>query len=188
MIQCSESTEPIILDGCITVMSFNILAQCYTHQFLAEGTPKGVLDWETRAPKIINEITRYSPDIVCLQECDRWDNFMAPEMERHGYSGTFKIRTGGREDGVAILWKQDTFELHSSESIEYGMFGGVGLVVCLSRKIPHAASHEPLESSRTEMKISIANTHLYWNSKEMEYILLRQAQMFLLHAAQVSWL
>ncbi len=56
-------------------------------------------------------------------------------------------------------------------------------MVCLSPfTLPGVA---PELSENAGNQISIANTHLFWNP-EFEYLKLRQAQMFLHRAAQVS--
>ena len=147
------------LEGCFSVMSFNMLAQCYTRsEYFPSVNPKAALKWKNRGPMIINEIIQYTPDIVCLQECDDWHDFVAPEMERHGYLGVIKVKTDGKKDGVAVLWRKDKFVFRSSDSIEYGIRSGVGLVVCLSPvTTPGIAPEQQGENGN----ISIANTHLF---------------------------
>ncbi len=104
--------------------------------------------------------------------CPRWK----------GYLGIIKLKTDGKKDGVAILWKKDKFVLRNSDLIEYGIRGGVGLVACLS----HVTTPEVAPEQRSEHSgnVSIANTHLFWNP-EFEYLKLLQSQMFLHCAAQL---
>jgi mRNA deadenylase 3'-5' endonuclease subunit Ccr4 len=53
------------LEGCFTVLSFNMLAQCYTRsEFFPSVNPQDDLQGEYRGPMIIKEITQYNPDIV----------------------------------------------------------------------------------------------------------------------------
>ena len=173
------------LEGSIAVMSFNILAQCYTRsEFFPNVNPKAALKWKNRGPLIIKEIVQYSPDIVCLQECDSWDDFMLPGLDSHGYTGVFKQKTDGKQDGVAILWKKEMFLLKESDPIEYGIRNGVGLVVSLTLAPISGANDGPSDKA-SEQTVVVANTHLFWNP-EVEYIKLRQAQIFLQRAAQVG--
>ena len=162
-------------------MSFNMLAQSYTHsQFSSHVIHENALEWKNRSPLIIKEIVQYSPDVLCLQECDSWQDFISPEMDRHGYEGVFKQKTDGKKDGVAILWKKDRFKLEESDAVEYGIRTGVGLIVSLSAVSPSAAQ----EDSRDDAVV-FATTHLFWDPA-VEFIKLRQSQMFLCRASQVG--
>eukprot|EP00960_Hanusia_phi_P058513 763912-Hanusia_phi.AAC.3 len=151
-------------------MSFNMLAQCYTRsEFFPNVQPKAELKWNRRGPKIVDEILRYSPDIVCLQECDCWSDFMLPRMQSNGFVGIWKQKTG-KKDGVAILWKTEKFKMLNHESVEYNLKGGVGIIAVLQ---PNSAS-----GGDAPPALCVANTHLFWNP-EMEYVKLKQAQLYL---------
>ena len=53
---------------CISVMTFNILAQCYTRSdFFPSVNPKAALKWKNRSPKIVGNLL--SPS--CLYLCVR---------------------------------------------------------------------------------------------------------------------
>jgi mRNA deadenylase 3'-5' endonuclease subunit Ccr4 len=174
--------DPNHLAGSISVMSFNILAQCYTRsEFFPSVNPKAALKWKNRGPKIVQEIAQYNPDVVCLQECDSWNEFISPELEPHGYTGVFKQKTDGKQDGVAILWKKDRFVLQESDPIEYGIRTGVGLIVSLSPVSSAASTAETSDNA-----IVFANTHLFWDP-EVEFIKLRQSQILLARAYQVPY-
>ena len=61
-----------------------------------------------------------SPDVVCLQEVDRFD-FFEDELRKHGYRGIFKEdpwspcrKFGAPNDGVAIFYKTSKLELVGS--------------------------------------------------------------------------
>ena len=76
----------------ISIMTFNVLAQCYTRsEFFPSVSPKAALKWKNRGPKIVEEIIRYSPDVVCLQEVDAYTEFFEPELSAHNYSGSFDL-------------------------------------------------------------------------------------------------
>jgi len=48
-------------------MTYNVLSDKYASAQTYAYTPSWVLNWESRSKKIIKEILKYSPDIVCLQ-------------------------------------------------------------------------------------------------------------------------
>ena len=147
-----------------------MLAQCYTRsEFFPNVQPKAELKWNRRGPKIVDEILRYSPDVVCLQECDCWDDFLLAKMQSNGFFGIWKQKSG-KKDGVAILWKTEKFNLIRQDSVEYNLKGGVGIMAMLQPK--------PDVGQDTSPGFCVANTHLFWNP-EMEYIKLKQAQIYL---------
>ena len=167
------------LGQCVSVMTFNVLAQCYTRsEFFPSVSPKAALKWKNRAPKIIEEIVQYSPDVVCLQEVDAFDDFFVPQLALHHYEGVWQKKSERKQDGVAIFWKTPRFALAARDHIEFGLKDGVGLVVCLNRDGCGALGGQP-------RSLCVANTHLFWNPK-MEYIKLSQAQMYLRHAADFA--
>lgn len=114
---------------------------------------------------------RYSPDIVCLQEVDAFNDFLQPELEKHQYTGIWKKKTGAKQDGVAIFWKAQHFSLGAHDHVEYHLKDGVGLFVCLQ--------------NQEGRKLCVANTHLFWNPA-MEFIKLAQSEMYLNRAAQFA--
>ena len=114
------------------------------------------------------EIVRYSPDVVCLQEVDAFSDFLEPELAKHDYAGVWQKKTERKQDGVAIFWKAQNFVLEAREHCEYQLKDGVGLFVRLNHK-----GGKP---------ICVANTHLFWNPA-MEYIKLFQSEIYLNRAA-----
>jgi len=50
--------------------------------------PDGALAWSTRAFRILEEIVRHAPDVVCLQEVDRFP-FLWRYLSPLGYVGRF---------------------------------------------------------------------------------------------------
>ena len=45
-----------------------------------------VLDWSSRRWRVVEEILRHQPDLVCLQEVDHY-NFISAALASTGYSG-----------------------------------------------------------------------------------------------------
>ncbi|EOD12147.1 hypothetical protein EMIHUDRAFT_213941 [Emiliania huxleyi CCMP1516] len=154
-------------------MCWNMLAQCYTRsEYFPSVSPKSALKWKHRGPAIVAEVQRLAPDVVALQEVDNWD-FMSSELGSAGYDGVRKGKTGGKKDGVAVLWKRALLRLAESEEVETDIKGGVGLLVRLE---PASAASDGGGS------FVVATTHLFWNP-QLEVLKLRQAELCLRRAA-----
>ena len=90
--------------------NYNLLADSlleHTNSKDEMKTNEEHLIWETRKPKILNELKALNSDIVCCQEFERDGKFIE-EMGKFGYDLAFKPRTGGIHcEGCAIFWKFD---------------------------------------------------------------------------------
>ncbi len=62
-----------------------------------------MLAWERRWALVEREVGALLPDVLCLQEVDRWEEVRAA-LAPLGYEGAYVQRTGGRGDGCATLW------------------------------------------------------------------------------------
>ncbi|KAL5975250.1 hypothetical protein ACLOJK_031929 [Asimina triloba] len=119
-----------------TVLSYNILADYLARDHrhrLYFHIPPFILDWEWRKKRILIELGLWSPDIMCFQEVDRFQD-LQEELQRQGYSGVwkrivkevvlvFQMRTGIPVDGCAIFWRTRRFKLLHEEHIEYDKLG-----------------------------------------------------------------
>jgi mRNA deadenylase 3'-5' endonuclease subunit Ccr4 len=65
-----EDEVKVVKDSEFTVMQWNILADMYSYS--ATCNPE-YLKWTYRGPLIVKEIEHHSPDIVCLEEVDRFE-------------------------------------------------------------------------------------------------------------------
>ena len=83
--------------------------------------PEAALDWRTRRFRMLEEIARHDPDIVCLQEVDHF-KFLRKSLARLGYIGHFLpkpdspclyLDDNSGPDGCAIFYKQDKFDMLS---------------------------------------------------------------------------
>lgn len=60
--------------------------------------PKVVLNFATRKVRILEEIVRNSPDIVALQEMDRYHDYFGPVLEHLGYESKWSCKlVSGRQ-------------------------------------------------------------------------------------------
>ncbi|KAG9451516.1 hypothetical protein H6P81_011481 [Aristolochia fimbriata] len=111
-----------------SVLSYNLLADIYANQVAHPQCPAWALSWEYRRQKLLREIICYKPDILCLQEVqsDHFENYLAPELIKHGYSAVYKkktseVYTGSQfvSDGCAICFRCDRFIKIKSYEIEF---------------------------------------------------------------------
>jgi len=156
----SERTD----DGAIRILQFNILARGLSSPPNNGGfilSPVASLHFEHyRKYRLLEEILRFHPDIVTLEELDQYDDFFQPLMNKFGYDSIFqpkldaptlgiwteimteKDRLGQipyNSDGSAIFWKRSGFEGVQSRSLNYSSKDGtphtqVGVVARLLNK------------------------------------------------------
>eukprot|EP00250_Pteridium_aquilinum_P016851 c23325_g1_i1 orf=89-1543(+) len=103
------------------VVSFNILGVDNANKHWRElywHIPSFIMEWNYRKRRILLELGLWSPDIICLQEVDRFED-LQNDLVQQGYEGVHKGRTGGSTDGCAIFWRTQKFDLLQMESIEY---------------------------------------------------------------------
>ncbi|KAL9307933.1 putative poly(A)-specific ribonuclease [Arabidopsis thaliana] len=62
--------------------------------------------WDNRSKEILDNITSFEADFICLQEVDEYISFFDRNMEAHGYTGIYFPRGEGyKRDGCAIFFK-----------------------------------------------------------------------------------
>ncbi|GKU95032.1 hypothetical protein SLEP1_g8446 [Rubroshorea leprosula] len=137
------------------VASYNILGDRNStkHKDLYPSVPSNYMKWDYRKRVICEELIGLDPDIICLQEVDRFFD-LRNTLQKAGYAGSYKRRTGDNVDGCAMLWKADKFRLLERESIEYKEFGLRDNVAQLS----------VFEMCKAESKrLVVGNIHVLYN-------------------------
>lgn len=78
----------------LRLMQFNILAQGLSSAPQFGGfvkTPRESLDWDGfRKFRVLDEVLRFEPDVVAMEEVDHFDDFFLPAMKHFGYDGLFQ--------------------------------------------------------------------------------------------------
>ncbi|XP_061344966.1 carbon catabolite repressor protein 4 homolog 3-like isoform X4 [Gastrolobium bilobum] len=107
-----------------TVASYNILADrnASQHSDLYVNVPSRYINWDRRRRIICDELFGWNPDIICLQEVDKYFE-LSNILVKAGYRGSYKRRTGDSVDGCAMFWKADKFRLLEGESIQFKDIG-----------------------------------------------------------------
>ncbi|XP_051252134.1 protein angel homolog 1 isoform X1 [Dicentrarchus labrax] len=166
-----------------TVMSYNILAQdlLEANQELYIHCPLEVLDWSYRCSLLLEEIRKWAPDILCLQEVqeNHYHEQLFPFLSQMGYTCVYKRRTGTKTDGCATCYRSSCFSEISVTTLEFFRpetelldRHNVGIVVLL----------QPVVTRGSEVKakgppLCVANTHLLFNPRRGDVKLAQLAIM-----------
>lgn len=176
-------------------MSYNLLADAYASEHatqLYSTVKRKALKWSFRAPRIIDEISHWNPDVVCMQEVDHYDDLVKP-LRRHGYEGTYLQRTGGRPDGLAVFWRPTRCEPISNRSIEFTKLGykdNVCQIIGMKLNQDTLMTSDDVENDKEEISecasncsrsgaaFVIANIHVLFNPKRGDIKLAQVKTMF----------
>ncbi|ONK65581.1 uncharacterized protein A4U43_C07F38560 [Asparagus officinalis] len=116
------------LSGTFTVLSYNILSDAYATSESYSYCPSWALSWTYRRQNLLREIIGYHADILCLQEVqsNHFDEFFAPELDKHGYQGLYKKKTSevyngnpNAVDGCATFFRRDKFSHVKKYEVEF---------------------------------------------------------------------
>jgi nocturnin len=79
--------------------------------------------WGYRCWRLLEEILldpESLPDVLCVQECDHYNDFFAPALQLFGFEGIYSPKVdspscsfGYHSDGVAVFWRTQTFRMLS---------------------------------------------------------------------------
>ncbi|XP_077212903.1 carbon catabolite repressor protein 4 homolog 1-like [Tasmannia lanceolata] len=114
--------------GTFTVLSYNILSEVYATSEQYSYCPSWALSWAYRRQNLLREIVGYHADILCLQEVlsDHFEEFFAPELDKHGYQALYKKKTAevysgsaSAIDGCAIFFRRDRFSHVKKYEVEF---------------------------------------------------------------------
>ncbi|KAF8396022.1 hypothetical protein HHK36_017634 [Tetracentron sinense] len=114
--------------GTFTVLSYNILADQYATNDIYSYCPSWALSWPYRRQNLLREIVGYRADILCLQEVqhDHFEEFLAPELDKHGYQALYKRKTAEvysgtayAIDGCATFFRRDRFSHVKKYEVEF---------------------------------------------------------------------
>ncbi|KAH1080510.1 hypothetical protein J1N35_020271 [Gossypium stocksii] len=155
-----ELQQPLASHDRFSVASYNILGDrnASKHKDLYLNVPSNYIRWGYRKRVLCEEIMRWNPDIICMQEVDKYLD-LRNTMEKAGYVGSYKRRTGDNVDGCATFWKPDKFRLLERESIEFKGFGLRDNVAQLS----------VFEMCRVESRrLVVGNIHVLYNPSRGE--------------------
>jgi len=164
----------------IRIFQWNILSQT-----LGSKNDKFVrcdplaLDWRTRRWKILEEIIRYDPDIVCLQEVDH-NRLIQRALGSIKYSGRFLAKpdspcihldSNNGPDGCAIYFKKRKFEKIRKTSRVLKVWGARSNQVVLSMILRHRDSGEEICVATTHLKAKLGDLQSSFRYEQSKDIL-----------------
>ncbi|KAG7668710.1 hypothetical protein Ndes2526B_g03664 [Nannochloris sp. 'desiccata'] len=113
----------------LTVVTYNMLADKYAMSGHHKYCPTEHLEWSSRSPRLLDEITSYKADILCLQEVERpfMEDELGPKLRSLGHKWLYygKLRKAtdpvpGPEDGVCLSYNASRLEILASMKIRFG--------------------------------------------------------------------
>lgn len=144
----------------VRILQWNLLSQA-----LGENNdnfvccPGTALGWKRRKHHVAEEIIKYNPDVICLQEVDHF-NYLKKILSTQGYKGLFfpkpdspcmYIKGNNGPDGCAIFYNEEKFDFIKSETRVLEVWrvqsNQVALLILLKNK-------------ETDHEICVATTHL----------------------------
>ncbi|KEH41752.1 carbon catabolite repressor-like protein [Medicago truncatula] len=173
--------------GTFTALSYNVLSETCASNDLYRYCPQWALSWPYRRQNLLREIIDYAADIICLQEVqnDHYDEFFAPELDKHGYHSLFKRKTtevssGNTIDGCATFFRRDKFSHVKKYEVEFNKAAqslteamiptaqkktalnrlvkdNVALIVVLETKV----NNQLVDNLGKRQLLCVANTHVH---------------------------
>ena len=168
-------SRPASGDIDFTIISWNILSQdlIEVHRDFYKNCTNSSLDWSRRRSKILkylfNSPKKYK--LICLQELNHihYEDDFLPHINEHGYKSIYLKRGSSKQDGCAIIYHQETFELDSYETVNLGnpsvldvqkQRENVGIIASFRPKAHSSSRHSDRSTSG---KFIVATTHLFFN-------------------------
>ncbi|XP_042520019.1 carbon catabolite repressor protein 4 homolog 5 isoform X2 [Macadamia integrifolia] len=180
----------------VCIVSYNILGveNALKHPYLYPQVRPQFLNWDWRKKLILKELNHYEPGILCFQEVDRYSD-LADLLQKDGFKGVYKVRTGKANDGCAVFWKEELFTLLHQESIEFQKFGlrdNVAQLCVLKMIRSHSDSNQCVNSQNSQntpsRSLLLVNIHVLFNPNRGD-IKLGQVRLLLerAHAISQEW-
>ena len=132
-------------------MQWNALADnlCTTSSFPFAN--KEILQWNERKDALLSFIVEVSPDILGLEEVDRYKDHFLPFFEENGYDSHFFIKQNGN-DGSVVAWKKSRFTAERKPETFY-----------YTKEASQGAIIQSLTCNDSGNTIHVAVTHLVSN-------------------------
>uniref|UniRef100_A0A0K0F1J8 Protein angel (inferred by orthology to a D. melanogaster protein) n=1 Tax=Strongyloides venezuelensis TaxID=75913 RepID=A0A0K0F1J8_STRVS len=167
--------------SCIfTIKCYNILSQSaamnhpemYTHLAITKDDGGVEMDKllleDERYNKLLSELTTYTTDILCLQECDQYfyDNILKPAMEKIDFKGEFLLKCfPDSTDGCAMFYS-NKFKLLNKKDIHFSEFiAGHDKKPQVGQILEFEVNSGDDRCPEDKTHLFVANTHILYNPK-----------------------
>lgn len=139
----------------LQVTSYNTLAPSYAYPEWYNHVDPALLAWENRSPLLIDHITSFKSDIICLQEVEpQLFHAALDKLRSQGFEGLYVKKLGDRPDGIAIFYKSASVKFVNHETLYYARSSTEGLAW---------RPAQILEFEHGGRQYGIVNTHLAWD-------------------------
>lgn len=185
--------------GTFSLLSYNVLADLYATSDMYSYCPPWALSWAYRKQNLLREILSYGADILCLQEVqsDHYEEFFAPELEKHGYDVVYKKKTtevytgtSYAIDGCATFFRRDRFSLLKKYEVEFNkptqyfsdvvipsaarrahmsrfLKDNVALIIVLEAR-DKGVNFDSAQAAGKRQLLCVANTHIHANPENKD--------------------
>ncbi|KAJ3193980.1 Glucose-repressible alcohol dehydrogenase transcriptional effector, partial [Entophlyctis luteolus] len=164
------------------IMSYNVLAPMYCTDSRYRDSKAEILEWDHRRKKILDEISFYSPDFICLQELPPSDfkEFFLPSLQKIGYDGHFQQKKREHAaDGCATFFLEARFSLMAVQAFAYNDQLGQDPTPDLQQRLapfPNIALVCVFQNRQARsLRCRIVNTHMHWDPARADTKLLQAA-------------
>lgn len=164
-----------------TLIQMNTLADQLSDAASFPHVDPAILTWNHRKQLLLSELTdRHGgevADIICIQECDHYDDWFKPQLAHHGYSqSTFLKKVSSfSADGVSLFVRDAAFTIARHESI---VLEGMNQVLILAQLVPHDSNGVRMDHS--DHRLYVATSHLK-AKVGFELLRLRQVELITAH-------
>jgi mRNA deadenylase 3'-5' endonuclease subunit Ccr4 len=142
----------------LRIVSYNILAPSYARRDRYPYTGPELLPWEARRDRLVQRITGFDADIVCLQEVEEYVfRFLQSRLEPFGFRGVYAQKAMNRPDGCATFYSGEQLDLLENRRHLYSDGGAAPDSGHLALKTKFAVDSREL---------SIVNTHIRWDEPD----------------------
>ena len=150
--------------SCISVMTWNVLAQVYLEKCVPEHLAARGAQREVRHRLVRDTIRKEMADIVCLQELDQFKHYDGV-FAKMGYVRWFECRVKKRE-GLGMLYRPESVVLLHSVRVELDKV--VQRVAMTPEQVKNHTRRSlgqvaVFRSIATGCEFVVANTHIYWS-------------------------
>eukprot|EP01130_Rhizamoeba_saxonica_P008149 TRINITY_DN3290_c0_g3_i1.p1 TRINITY_DN3290_c0_g3~~TRINITY_DN3290_c0_g3_i1.p1 ORF type:complete len:182 (-),score=31.34 TRINITY_DN3290_c0_g3_i1:474-1019(-) len=163
--QCTIEEEDISSDKLLTLVSYNILSASSSKPQFFKTVDIQHLYWNNRKDKILADILQHQPDIISLQEVDKYRMFFYPSLNEQGYDSSY-IQRPTKLDGCATFYNRNKYYQIGCIDVQ---FNDISELVnddasmkkrVTTHNVGHVLALSELEDDA--QIVFVANCHLHW--------------------------
>lgn len=148
----------------ISVITWNVLADCYVHGQSSAAAEPELMKWTNRFAHICQIINETHTDIYCMQEVDHYPDSFEPFFHSIGYRCVYVGRPR-KADGCLIAYRDDLFNLRDSSEILLDDLGYLDPTAETRNRFvrQNVAAMATFETKISKKPFMIVTCHIHWN-------------------------